>query len=65
MDIQWADLAAAFGLLLIFEGMLPFTSPQGLKRAMAGLAAASDRSLRIIGLASMVAGLGLLWLIRS
>jgi len=65
MDIQWADLAAAFGLLLVFEGVLPFASPQGLKRAMVGLAATSDRSLRVAGLASMVAGLVLLWLIRS
>lgn len=65
MNIDWADLAAALGLLLVIEGLLPFLNPRSVKRAMAAFATASDRVLRIAGLASMVAGLGLLWLVRS
>jgi hypothetical protein len=65
MNIQWADLAAALGLLLVIEGLLPFASPGSSKRAMATLSTASDSILRIAGFASMSAGLALLWLVRS
>jgi hypothetical protein len=65
MNIQWADLAAAVGLLLVIEGLLPFASPRSLKRAMAAFLAASDPILRIAGFASMTAGVALLWLVRS
>lgn len=65
MSIQWADLAAALGLLLVIEGVLPFANPASSKRAMAAFSAASDSTLRIAGLVSMALGLGLLWLVRS
>lgn len=65
MNIHWADLAAALGLLMVIEGLLPFASPASSKRAMAAFSTASDSTLRIAGLASMAAGLVLLWLARS
>jgi hypothetical protein len=65
MNIHWADLAAALGLLLVIEGVLPFASPGSLKRAMAAFSTASDLTLRVAGCASMAAGLVLLWLVRS
>ena len=65
MNIHWADLAAALGLLLVIEGVMPFASPGGSKRAMAVMASASDSTLRTAGFASMAAGLLLLWLVRS
>jgi uncharacterized protein len=65
MNIHWADLAAALGLLMVVEGLLPFASPANSKRAMAAFAAASDMTLRIAGFASMAAGLALLWLVRT
>jgi len=65
MNIHWVDLAAALGLLLVIEGVLPFASPGSSKRAMAAFSAASDSTLRVAGFASMVAGLALLWLVRS
>jgi hypothetical protein len=65
MNIQWADLAAALGLLMVIEGLLPFASPGSSKRAMAAFSAASDSTLRIAGLVSMAAGVALLWLVRS
>ncbi|MGB5132398.1 MAG: DUF2065 domain-containing protein [Steroidobacteraceae bacterium] len=65
MNIQWADLAAALGLLLVIEGVLPFASPGRSKRAMAALSSATDSTLRVAGFASMSAGLVLLWLVRS
>lgn len=65
MNIDWADLAAALGLLLIIEGMLPFLNPRSVKRAMAAFSTASDAMLRVTGIVSMFAGLVLLWLVRS
>ena len=65
MTIDWADLAAACGLMLVIEGMLPFLSPRSTRRTLATLAAWPDGALRGAGAASMVAGLLLLWLLRS
>lgn len=65
MSIAWPDLAAALGLLLIAEGILPFLNPAGIKRALATIATMDDRVLRIGGAGSMLAGLLLLWLVRS
>jgi uncharacterized protein YjeT (DUF2065 family) len=65
MNIHWADLTAALGLLMVIEGLLPFASPGSLKRAMAAFATASDSTLRIAGCVSMAAGLALIWLVRS
>ena len=65
MNVAWSDLAAAFGLLLVFEGLLPFANPGGIRRAMAALALLADHQLRIAGLASIAAGLLLLWFVRS
>ena len=65
MNIHWADLAAALGLLLVIEGVMPFASPGSSKRAMAAIARASDSTLSFAGFASMAAGLVVLWLVRS
>jgi len=65
MNIAWPDLAAALGLLLVIEGILPFLSPGAIKRALAKFAAMDDTTLRVAGAVSMVGGLVLLWLVRS
>jgi uncharacterized protein len=65
MNIAWPDLAAALGLLLVIEGILPFLSPGGVRRAFERLAAMDDTALRIAGAASMLAGVAVLWLARS
>ena len=51
-----SDLAAAFGLFLVLEGVAPFINPQGVKRALARLAEVRDRELRLAGLGSMLVG---------
>ena len=35
MQIDWLELRTAFALYLVIEGVLPFLSPQGMKRTMA------------------------------
>lgn len=51
------NIVAAIGLLLIFEGVLPSTNPQLWRRLIQALAAQSERSLRLMGFVSLVAGL--------
>ena len=65
MRIEWPDFAAALGLLLVVEGVLPFLNPRGIKRVLATMATMDDGALRVAGAVSMLAGLLLLWLVRS
>lgn len=58
------DLLAAIALVLVLEGILPFLTPDGMRKVMVQMASMDDRSLRISGLVSMVAGLTLLYFIR-
>jgi uncharacterized protein YjeT (DUF2065 family) len=63
--MNWSDLFAALALYLVLEGIMPFTNPQGTKRLMLALAGMQDHALRRFGLVSMLAGLALLYLVRS
>jgi uncharacterized protein YjeT (DUF2065 family) len=62
---MWSDLLAAFALVLIIEGILPFASPNTLKKVWQNISSMSDQSLRIMGLVSMLAGVVLLTLLRQ
>ncbi len=57
-DIFWSALA----LVLVLEGILPFVSPGGWRRAFSQLLQLRDGQLRFFGLCSIVLGLLLLWL---
>ena len=50
-------------LMLVFEGLLPFISPQGWRRTFARLLTLRDGQLRFFGLVSIVLGLVGLWLV--
>ena len=65
MSIAWPDLAAALGLMFVIEGVLPFLSPEGVRRTLARAAAMNDTMLRIAGAVSMLAGVAVLWLARG
>lgn len=62
MDGYWGSLLAAFALMLIIEGLLPFLSPKGWRETFRRLTEMSDGQIRFIGLSSMIAGLLLLFL---
>ena len=63
--MAWSDLAAAFALYLVLEGVLPFVNPQALKRVLQAVSGLGDAELRVWGLASMIAGLVLLYFVRA
>jgi uncharacterized protein YjeT (DUF2065 family) len=65
MSIAWTDVAAALGLLLVIEGILPFLFPSGARDAFRRLASTDDATLRTAGAVSMVAGVAIVWLARS
>ena len=59
------DLLAAFELVLVLEGILPFASPRTVRKIWESITTMPDRSLRIFGLVSMLVGVLLLTLIRQ
>jgi uncharacterized protein YjeT (DUF2065 family) len=58
------DLLAALALMLVVEGILPFLNPAALRRTLEHVGQMDNRSLRIMGLVSMLAGVMLLYLVR-
>ena len=63
--MQWGDLWAAFALYLVLEGLMPFLNPGAMKRTLLQLAGLEERTLRMAGCASMVAGALLLYFVRG
>ena len=63
--MYWIEILTAVSLLLIIEGMLPFIRPSRYKQLVAQVIQLSDNQLRIFGLSAMIAGLLLLFIVRS
>lgn len=61
---MWHELAIAFCLVLVLEGIIPFLYPARWRKLAVSLAEVNDRTLRLVGLGSMVAGTFLLYLIN-
>jgi hypothetical protein len=60
----WDDLIRALALVLVIEGMLPFLSPDGWRQAMLQAGRLTDKTLRIVGLSSMLLGVLVLFLLH-
>lgn len=58
------NLLAAFALMLVIEGILPFISPAVWRETFRKMTELSDGQLRFIGLGSMLGGLLLLLLVN-
>ncbi len=56
-------LIAAFGLMLVLEGVLPLVAPAAWRATFQRMLAFSDGQLRFVGLLSMLCGLALLLLL--
>ncbi len=61
---MWQDLTVALALLLVLEGIFPFVSPAGMRRALAAISGMRDTQLRFAGLTSMLLGLALLYIVN-
>jgi hypothetical protein len=61
---MWHELWIALALLLILEGIFPFLSPDGVRKALAAIHQLSDSQLRFAGMTSMLIGVVLLYIIN-
>ena len=57
-------LLTALALLMVFEGIFPFISPGGYKRAVGAMLKLPENNLRIFGLVLMVVGVVLLYVVN-
>lgn len=60
----WQELAVAFCLVLVLEGIIPFLYPQRWKNMVQTLANIDNHTMRLIGFVSMVLGTCLLYLVH-
>jgi len=60
----WRELAIAFCLLMVIEGIMPFIAPQRWRKMVRLIAEVDDRRMRMMGLISMLIGTALLYLIN-
>lgn len=63
--MYWTEILTAVALVLVIEGMLPFVRPGRYKQLVAQIVRLSDNQLRLFGLASMIGGLLLLFIVRG
>ncbi len=63
--MYWTEILTAVALVLVIEGMLPFIAPNRYKQMVAQVVRLSDNYLRTFGLAAMIAGLVLLFIVRG
>ena len=59
------DFLVALGLVFVIEGLIFAVSPASAKNAMAHVIQTAEGPLRVIGIASAVVGLVLVWLVRG
>ena len=60
----WQVLPVAIALVLVLEGLLPFISPGRWREMVAMAGQMEERTIRAIGLGSMLSGVFLLYLVH-
>ena len=63
-NINLSDLLAAVGLVFIFEGLMPFINPEGIRKVFQIAAQFDNQKLRFLGITSMLFGIVLLYIVR-
>jgi len=63
--IDWNVVLVATALMLVIEGIIPFLKPDAMRKALTMMAQMDDRAMRLGGLASMVMGVVLLYLVQN
>jgi uncharacterized protein YjeT (DUF2065 family) len=58
------DLLTAFALLLIIEGLLPGVAPTAWQKTMQDISKMNPKTIRMVGIGSMLAGALLLQYLR-
>ena len=63
-SLAFVDFLIGVGILFVLEGILFAATPAFMRRAMKSALEAPDNILRVVGIASAIAGLVLIWLVR-
>lgn len=63
--IDWDVIGVAAALMLVVEGIIPFLKPDAMRNVLIKMAQMDDRTMRMTGLVSMVAGVILLYLVQN
>ena len=63
--MYWTEILTAVALVLVIEGILPFVRPRRYKQLVAQIVRLSDNQLRTFGLAAMIIGIVLLFIVRG
>ena len=58
------DVLRALGLMLVFEGIMPFLVPDRWLKFLTSMTTLEPRYIRVLGLASMLFGLSMLIFMR-
>lgn len=58
------DLVAALGVALAIEGLLFASFPDAMKRMLLDASASPRERMRLVGIASAVFGVGVVWIVR-
>jgi uncharacterized protein YjeT (DUF2065 family) len=61
---MWEELWIALALIFVIEGVMPFLNPTGWRKTLRQISEMEDKTLRIIGLSSMIFGVILLYLVN-
>ncbi len=61
---MWNELWVAFALILVIEGIMPFLNPTTWRQTLRKVSEMDDKTLRLIGLSSMIFGVILLYLVH-
>ena len=60
-----SDFLVALGLVFVIEGLIFAASPGAAKNAMAHVMETADGPLRVVGIASAILGVLLVWFVRG
>jgi uncharacterized protein YjeT (DUF2065 family) len=60
-----SDFLVALGLVFVIEGLMFAAFPGQIKHAMSAMMESPDSLLRRVGIASALAGLIVIWLVRG
>ncbi|HKJ95270.1 MAG TPA: DUF2065 domain-containing protein [Gammaproteobacteria bacterium] len=58
------ELISAIALVLVIEGIMPFVNPAAMRRVLFQVVQQNDRTLRTMGLVSMIIGVAILYFTR-
>jgi uncharacterized protein YjeT (DUF2065 family) len=60
----WHELLIAICLVMVIEGIMPFLAPKVWQEMLVNVSQLAPRKIRLIGLASMLIGTALLYVVN-